>query len=447
MAIGRNRSDRMGGAPADAFLKKGLTLDEVREEIAAASDGETPTTAIAGVPQAVLFPDPPGYAFATRVGPDGKIYATVAFTSIASTLRRFWFTHKLVRTDGTYGELRRQAVQVTAAMIAANRCEVEIAHGWRPNRTVHLCLVEAKHSVAITDDGGSRDQLPAAATYVDLPAPSGSQPPLATFSTGAGIVSAQVDNELYNSKFKYECLIYTRPNGTVDNPTGTAPASALAMWRLPVIGAQLGGDNGRFITPVVANQTYWDISSSNSPTLHFGGLTADQDACCRSQQKPWDAGEPFIVAAAFRLNGVWSVTDEFAALECYLEDSVAGRIATTRINNIGGKATRFSWLPLQFEETTVLATYVPSGSSKQWVRFGLRSGFTLSGGRTLMMYKAQAGNMQGAWKPHPNDRGQDGNPTAIPPTSVGGRATVGVGTSGSETPSGSGGQVIRGNVN
>lgn len=407
----------------------------------AVDPGDTGTT-YSGVPQ----PATP-YMIAQRADPNGKIFTTVRFTSISNNLKRFWFTHKMIRPDGTYGEAQVQRVDVTAAMIAGDSCQVEIEHAFRANRTIHLVKIKGKFTTTVSDDGGNTDQNPPEATYVDEQSPGEtSQTELASFSTGAGIIGPQVDNEAYNTKYKYEALVYTKPNGLVDN-AGAPPASALAMHRFPVAGLQIGGDNARAITPVVGNQTYWDISTTNAPCVNFTAFAPDQDLCGRLQQKPFDAGEAFLAAAAFRLLGTWLVNADLNDLECYLEDSVAGRIATTRIAGIGGKADRFTWQTLQFEATTVSALYVPTAASKQWFRVGLRGGIPLGGGRALMMYKFQVGNMQGAWKPHPNDRGQEGNPTSAPPNASAGRAVCSVGTSGSETPSGSGGQIIRGNVN
>jgi len=447
---GRDRSNLVRGAHADELAKRGLSKDEVTDLINAAVVPDTTPQVIGGVPQPVVNPNPPGYAFANRIGPDGKFYASCAYANIGATMRRFWVTHKLRRPDGLYGELRRQSVKVLAEHVANNRAEVEISHGWLPNRTVDLVLIEAKHSVAITDDGGNFDQNPSAATYVDLDAPSGSQPPLASFNTGAGVVGPQVDNELYNTKFRFECLVYTRPNASVDNPSGTATAgNCLAMYRFPTVGAQLGGDNARFVTPVVANENFWDQSTPGyTPCVQLGSILPDRDLCGRTQQSPWEAGEPFCVAGLFRLVGVWSFTDTQSTLEAYLEDTVAGRIATTRILGIGEKASRLLWLPLQFDITNVVSTYAPTPGSRQWVRLGLRNSFgPLSGGRRLAVYKLQAGNMFGAWKRHPQDRNQEGNPTAPPPDATGFRGTANVGITGSETPAGAGGQVIRFDVN
>lgn len=422
-------------------------------DLEAKIDAITPSTVDAGttytgVPQPATPYAIPG---AQRADPSGKIFTSVRFTTISNTLKSFAFTHKMVRPDGTYGEAQRQVVEVTAAMIAADDCSIEIEHPFRANRTIHLVKIKGKFTSPRSDDGGNTDQNPPEDDYEDESFPGEfGQTPLATFTTGAGVVGPQVENDLYNSKFKYECLVYTKPNTLTDNQGGLAPASALAMWRFPVVGAQLGGDGTRFITPVVANTNYWDISTANSPCLHLRGLLPDTDVCCRTQQRPWDAGEPFNVAVAVRKNGNWSVTDNLARLECYLEDSVAGRIATAIITGVGNKASTSTWLRLQFEEAAVSSSYAPTGASKQWVRMGLRNatgGFTLSGSATLMLYKPQAGDMQGAWKPHPNDRGQDGNPTAAPPSTSGGRQACSVGTSGSETPLGSGGQIILGNVN
>lgn len=406
-----------------------------------AGAGDDTGTTYAGVPQ----PATP-YVIAQRADPNGKIYSSVRFTSISANLKKFAFTHKMVRPDGTYGEAQRQIVHVTAAMIAADDCSIEIEHAFRANRTIHNVLIEGKFTTTVSDDGGNTDQNPPAATYQDEAFPGEfGQTPLATFTTGAGIVGPQVDNELYNTKCKYAADTYTKPNGTTVDAVGQP--TALAMWRFPVVGAQIGGDNTRFLTTALGGQQHWDISTINyAPCIMFEGNTPDQDVCGRTQQKPWDAGEPFAVAAAFRLNGNFAGTDLLIGIEAYLEDSVAGRIATTQINGIGSKANRFTWENLQFDLTAVSSLYTPTPGSKQWVRFGLRGPAALSAAVSIAMYKPQAGNMPGAWKAHPNDRGQEGNPTAAP-TSGGGRGNVGVGTTGNETPASSGGQIIRGNVN
>jgi len=412
----------------------------------AVDPGDTGTT-YSGVPQ----PATP-YMIAQRADPNGKIFTTVRFTSISNNLKRFWFTHKMIRPDGTYGEAQVQRVDVTAAMIAGDSCQVEIEHAFRANRTIHLVKIKGKFTTTVSDDGGNTDQNPPEATYVDEQSPGEtSQTELASFSTGAGVVGPQVDNEVYNSKLKWNAPNYIKPDGVTDNQGGTAPANALGMFRRPLVGQQRGGDPTRFVTTAAAELNYWINSGSVAPAIAFTGGSVDQDVCCKTQQTPWDNSEPFMCGAVLLRVGVFSALDLDFSLWVFLEDSVQGRIASARIAGVGAKASSSQWQFVQFDEATVSSSYSPGAASRQWIRWGLRQtslvGGTLSGGRQILMYKPQAGNMVGAWKPHSNDRVQTNDPTSSAPTGGGGRGSAGVGITGHETPAGEGGQVIRGNVN
>lgn len=408
--------------------------------------GDTGTTYL-GVPQPATPYAIPG---AQRADPNGKIFTSVRFTTISNTLKSFAFTHKMVRPDGTYGEAQRQVVEVTAAMIANDSCEIEVEHAFRANRTIHLVKIKGKFTSPRSDDGGNTDQNPPEDDYEDESFPGEfGQTPLATFTTGASTVAAQVDNEVYNSKLKYN-RNYIKPDGAIDDQNGTAPANALGMFRHPIVGAQRGGDPTRFVTTAPAELNYWLNGGSNAPALVFTGGSVDQDVCCKTQQTPWDAAEPFMCGAVILRVGVFSALDLDFALWAFLEDSVLGRIASASISGVGAKALSSQWQFVQFDEAAVLSSYSPSAASRQWIRWGLRQtslvGGTLSGGRQILVYKPQAGNMVGAWKPHSNDRVQTNDPT-VAPTGSGGRGGAGVGITGHETPAGEGGQVIRGNVN
>lgn len=423
-----------------------IDLESRITTLEANTGGDTGTT-YAGVPQPATPYAIPG---AQRADPNGKIFTAVRFTSISANLKKFWFTHKMVRPDGTYGEAQRQEVDVTPAMIAADDCSIEVEHAFRANRTIHLVKIKGKFTTTVSDDGGNTDQNPPAATYQDETFPGEfGQTPLATFTTGASTVAPQVDNEVYNSKLKYN-RNYIKPDGAIDDQGGTAPANALGMFRHPVVGAQRGGDPTRFVTTAVAELNYWLNAGSNAPALVFTGGSVDQDVCCKTQQTPWDASEPFMCGAVIRRVGVFSLLDLDFSLWVFLEDSVQGRVASARIAAVGDKALSSQWQFIQFDEATVLDSYTPGAASRQWIRWGLRqsqlTGGVLSGGRQILVYKPQAGNMVGAWKPHSNDKTQTNDPT-VAPTGSGNRGMAGVGISGRETPAGEGGQVIRENVN
>lgn len=429
----RDRSQSVRGAHADEIIEPGLSKDDVVKIIEDTAAADTPVT-LTGLPS-VGSP----YFVAARVDADGQVYVTVFFQNISAALKRFWITHKIVRSDGTYGKPRRQAVPVTVQNKIDGQMQVEIHHGWRPNHTVHLVLIEGKFVSAIDDDGGRTDQNPPVATYQDRSVPNGSQ--LASFSTGGGTILAQVDNEVMNSKGKWSGSIYVKPNSVVEG----GAATDLAIWRHPIVGAQIGGDPARRVTTATANLNYWLKTGTNSPGFVLTSADPDRDLCVRLSQRPWDGGEPLLAATSALKTGSWTIVeDNLVQLVCYLEDDVAGRIASTTINAVGdlinvGTAIVNFWQHLQFPATTVSAAYAPAGASRQWLRFGLR-GSGLGAGKTLILYKVQGGHQQGAYRPHQNDRAQDTAPDAQAPTAGGGRGTVGIGITGSESTAG---EIIR----
>lgn len=413
---------------------------------------ETPTvpggtTTLTGTPQKQGLDGSPGsgqFALASRVDSDGLVYVTLQFTSLASTLRRFWIYLRKVKSNGSYGKEFQQRVIPTAADIANNHIEVEVQKGLISNKRYDLVRVEAKLTDDGTNDGGNRDQDPDPYTAATGPnGAGGGSPQLGYFLTGAAQAGVEAENEALNSKFNWSRNTWNDDGG---------PADQLAKWR----HGQATAVGGNAADPIVANTTstarnYWSKAAHffNAVVIQAGtlviyrGATAPsiEDCCARLQGRPFDAGEPFNVQWAMMIVRNFSGFDSTLDLAITLEDSSVGVIASTTFTGINAPPSDnvYDFKFLRAPETFVSASYSPAAASQQWVRFRLSGTFTAT---RLVFDKVSVGHMAGAYKPNPRDKEQTQDPDITSRLGTG-RGQAGYGRTGQESPSTGGGQITR----
>lgn len=423
----RGRSHMTGVAHPDEFIDAEAILSlQNRLTVIESGDDEVPENPIlTGAPQ----PQTP-YLITSRIDADGRVYPTVGLTSVAATTRKVWLTHRKVKNNGTYGPDIDQPFKVTDGQRAAGTMEIEL-DPLPPNKTFHLVRIEAKLTSADTDDGGNRAKNPPNDSQIPTLPSQGTQ--LASFSTGTAQTGNPVPNEIMNGKFKYSRAAW----GATDDDGAASLANALAKWRRGD-GTNTGGIGSRDITDSTSDPNNWQRAGTLSRTLRLTSSDPNFDPCARLERQPFDPGEPFCVEFALHFRGVLGTPELLMNFHVYLEDSVAGRIATSTYTQILGGVTPNVWTPVRMPETTVSSLYSPSSSGKQWVRFHL--GTTLSTGSAIYIRMVRAGSAYGAYAPHPKDRT---TPTSDPDTPQGTLSvtgTVGYGRNGGEATAG---QIIR----
>ena len=408
----RGRSITSGGAWADEFESQSvIDLEDRITALENASTGESPTTTLTGTPQ----PATP-YVIAARVGKDGLIYVTVRYTSLASTLRRFWVYHKKIKRDGTYGKPLWQRITPTAANLAANSIEVELQKGLDPHRQYDLVLIEAKLTDQTSEDGGNRDTDPN--PYVEATAPGvppGASAPLASIPALSGQPGNKVDNYCQNAKFKWGSASWTDINGTDDS--GLADTFC-AKWRYAV-------DNTRGLSTVIANGNYWSTTGTFAGQLTMTSADPLYDPSSKMLHGPYSPGEPFNVAFTALMGGQWSSAELLNFLNISLYDEGTGLTVATTSLQIGQYISRGEWRYIQMPLTTCSTSWAPiagGANNHQWVRWHFT--LSLSAGHSLHIDKVLYSNQQGAWSPNPSDLSQINPPTVARPIASG---TVGQG--------------------
>lgn len=393
-------------------------------------DASGSTETLTGVPQCAT-----PFLVTSRVDANGLVYPVLGFRSLAANLRRFWPTIRKVKHDGTYGpERRHPGVKINPEDLAVDFKEVEWHEGLPPNFTWDCVLIEAKLTDSGANDGGNLDQEPD--PYTSKNAPDGTE--LGRFSTGAGQTGPEADNEIMNGKFRYSIDAWN----PADDDGGAAGPNKLAKWRYGTPNA-LGGDPSSQITTDVANGNYWQkVFTGGVPPacLVLTSSVVTRDPCARLEKTPFDAGEPFNMSFIAKLHGVPNSVELLHDLIVTLEDSIAGVIATTQKTALGLGLSNFEWREVRLDEVFVEDDYAQAVGAKQWVRLHLTG--SIGAGRAILIDKARAGHMAGAYRPHHQDRQRANDPDA---GRQGGqrRGAVGYGRTGAEVPAGVGGQVIR----
>lgn len=392
---------------------------------------ETPTvpggtTTLTGTPQAGT-----PYLVAARVGKDGLIYATVRYTSLASTLRRFWVYHRKIKKNGNYGKPIVQRIVPTAANIAGNTIEVELQKGLDPHRQYDLVLIEAKLTDDGTNDGGNRDTNPE--NYVEATSPNGSE--LASIGALSGQPGNKVDNFCQNAKFKWSSNDWMNQGGGNDGTGIVDPAdinNACAKWRYAV-------DNTRGLSTVVANGNYWSKTGFFAGQLTMTSNNASFDPSSRMLHAPYSPGEVFNVAFTAIMGGQWTASELLNVLTCSLYDEGTGLTVATTSLTIGQYISRAEWRYIQMPLVNCSSTWTPIGGStaKQWVRWHFA--LSLSAGHSLHIDKVLYSDQQGAWSANASDLSQDNPPTVQTPVASG---TVGQGDQPGTFDPGQGGYYI-----
>lgn len=375
------------------------SIVDLKDRVAALETPTVPggTTTLTGVPQ----PGTP-YVVAARVGKNGQIYATVRYTSLASTLRRFWVYHKKLKKNGTYGKPIAQRIIPTAANLAANTIEVELQTGLDPHRQYDLVLIESKLTDDGTNDGGNRDTNPD--PYIEATAPgvpAGSSTALASIGALAGQPGNKVDNFCQNAKLKWNSNDWMNAGGTNDSgPTNAALNLVCAKWRYNVTNTQ-----GLLTTPASIN--YWAITGAYAGTLTIGSNNPALDPCSRMQHAPYSPGDNFNVAFTALIGGAWTAAEQLYVLTISLYDEGTGVTPATTSLVIGGYASRTEWRYIQMPLVTCSTSWAPIGgtNAKQWVRWHLSG--TLAAGHSLHVDKVLYSDQQGAWSANASDLSQD----------------------------------------
>ncbi len=398
------------------------SIVDLKARIAALEQPTVPggTTTLTGTPQ----PGTP-YLVAARVGKNGLIFATVRYTSLASTLRRFWVYHRKIKKNGLYGKPIVQRIVPTAANIAGNTIEVELQTGLDPHRQYDLVLIEAKLTDDGTNDGGNRDTNPE--NYVEATSPNGSE--LASIGALSGQPGNKVDNFCQNSKFKWSSADWTQNSG---GDSGPGAGTFCAKWRYNL-------DNTLGLSTVVANGNYWSITGPFGGQLTMSSSNPAFDPCSRMLHAPYSPGEVFNVAFTALKGGLWSGAEDAYILTCSLYDEgTASTVASTSLA-IGAYTSRTEWRYIQMPLVNCSSSWVPvaGATAKQWVRWHLSG--TLAAGHNLHIDKVLYSDQQGAWSANPSDLNQDNPPTVSRPVSSG---TVGQGDQPGSFDAGQGGFYI-----
>jgi hypothetical protein len=266
---------------------------------------------------------------------------------------------------------------------------------FKAGRPRHVVELVAKLATDSQDDGGTRARNPVDESAVADSPLDGTQ--LATLPAIHGTARQPGTNYILNSRFRYSRFNWSQ--GAV----GTT--SELAKWRRAAAGT-VGGDSGSYITTTVSSAVnYWVKSGTyrGSLAMVVGASTPTQiDPCARLRGRPFGPGDPFRVEMIALRVGVESQSVDIIAT---LEDSILGEVARTTYREIlkslpdplgnPDESANTSWNHFRFPEATVSATYAPSQTSKQWVRFRISHNLSAV---TLYIDKVKAGKVYGGFR-------------------------------------------------